>query len=211
MEALLERKAVLRAALAEIGREKKAMARKVKSAEERRRTAWVLTPFVRDVVLIAYVLAGYTADPAAKYLATEARKRSWPSKSEEDLKKEAEDVFLRCEDMAELADLTCLTCPAHVGATKVAVRVVEEWRLAQWVARLNERQGVAPATSLVLERAEQARLLLPEALRPRPFGVATEAKARMRAMRWRRRHGGRHGRIRVREDTPLEERRAKAV
>ena len=33
----------------------------------------------------------------------------------------------------------------------------------------------------------------------------------MRALRWRRRWGGRHGRIRVREDVPMEERRAKVA
>ena len=124
-----------------------------------------------------------------------------------------EDAFLGIgfEGLDEFTRLTSLASPTNEEAMKVAVRVVEEWRLAQWVARLNEEQGVAPPTSLVLERSEQARSRLPEALRPPRVGVAAEAKARMWALRWRQRHGGRHGRVRVREDVPLEEQRAKVA
>ena len=206
MDALLERRAALRAALAEVGREKK----KIKRAQVKEAKVWVLTPFLKSVVLIAYVLAGYTADPAARYLATVARKRGWPDKSEGDLMREAEEVFLACDE-DELAALTCLGNPSNPEAAKAAVRVVEEWRLAQWVLRLNEQQGVAPSTALVLERREQAFSHLPEDVRPPYIGTEAEARARMWARRWRLRWGARHGRIRVREDVPLEERRAKVA
>ena len=207
MDALLERRAALRAALADIGREKK----KVKRAQAKGAQEWVLTPFLKSAVLIAYVLAGYTAEPAARYLATVARKRGWPDKSEDDLRREAEEVFLACGDMGQLAALTCLENPSNPEAARVAVRVVEEWRLAQWVSRLNEQQGVAPSTALVLERREQALSRLPDGVRPFYLGTEAEARARMWARRWRLRWGARHGRIRVREDVPLEERRAKAA
>ena len=207
MEALLGKKAALRAALAEVAAEKK----KVKKAQKRAATVWVLTPFLKDVALIIYVLAGYTAEPAARYLAMEARKRSWPDMSEDAVRREAEDVFLACDDMAQLVALTSLGDPSNPEATKVAVKVVEEWRLAQWVLRLNEQQGVAPSIAQVLERAEEAFSHLPEAVRPPFSGTVAEASARMRACRWRRSWGGRHGRIRVREDVPLEERRATAA
>ena len=207
MDALLERRAALRAALAEVGREKKS----VKKAQVKDAKVWVLTPFLKSAVLIAYVLAGYAADPAARYLATVARKRGWPSKSEDDLKREAEEVFLAWDDMEELAALTRLENPSNPEAAKVAVRVVEEWRLAQWVLRLNEKQGVAASTALVLERREQASSRLPEGVRPPYLGTEAEARARMWARRWRLRWGARHGRIRVREDVPLEERRAKVA
>ena len=127
MDALLERRAALRAALAEVGREKK----KIKRAQVKEAKVWVLTPFLKSVVLIAYVLAGYTADPAARYLATVARKRGWPDKSEGDLRREAEEMFLAWDDMEQLAALTCLANPSNPKAAKAAVRVVEEWRLAQ--------------------------------------------------------------------------------
>ena len=205
MDALLQKKAELRAALAEIGREKK----KVKRAQDREAKVWVLTPFLKDVVLIMYVLAGYTAEPAARYLAMEAQRRRWPSKSEDDLRTEAEEVFLAFDDVGQLADLTCLENPSHPEAMKVAVKVVEEWRLAQWVWRLNAQQGVAPSTAQVLQRFEQTSSQLPDAVRPPYLGEATEARGRMSAHRFRQRWGGRHGRIRVQEDVPLEERRAK--
>ena len=207
MDALLERRAALRAALAEVGREKK----NIKRVQVQDAKVWVLTPFLKSAVLIAYVLAGYTADPAARYLATVARKRGWPDKSEDDLRREAEEVFLAWDDMEELAALTCLENPSNPEATKVAVRVVEEWRLAQWVLRLNEQQGVAPSTALVLERREQACSRLPEGVRPPHLGTEAEPRARMWARRWRLRWGARHGRVRAREDVPLEERRAKVA
>ena len=207
MEALQAKRAAVKGALAEMRREKKALERKVRSAER----VWHLTPFLKDAILIMVVLAGYSAEPAAKYLATVARKRRWPARSDEDLRREAEDVFLTWDDMEKLADLTSLESPSNPVAMKVALRNVEEWRLAQWVARLNEQQGVAPCTDQVLERYEQARARLPEELRPLYRGTAVEARARVWALGWRRRWGGRHGHVRVREDVPLEERREKAA
>ena len=207
MEALLDRRAALRAALAEGGRGKK----KIKRAQVKDSKVWALTPFLQSAVLIMYVLAGYTADPAARYLASVARKRGWPEKSEDVLIREAEEVFLAWGDVEQLAALTCLESPSWPEAMKVAVRVVEEWRLAQWVLRLNEQQGVAPSTALVLKRCEQAFSRLPEGVRPPYLGTEAEARARMWARRWRLRWGARHGRIRVREDVPLEGRRGKAA
>ena len=207
MEALLDKRAALRTALAEVSREKK----KKKRAQLKDAKAWVFTPFLKEAVLVMYVLAGYAADPAARYLAMEARKRQWPSQTEDDLKRKAEEVFLECSDMGWLAELTCLESPSNPAAMKVAVRVVEEWRLAQWVLRLNERQGLAPSTAQVLARAEQAFERAPEGVRPPYLGAVAEARARMWAYRWRRRWGGRHARIRVREDVPLEERRVKVA
>ena len=207
MDALLERRAALSAALAEVGREKK----KVKRELGKDAKVWALTPYLKNVVLIVYVLAGYTADPAARYLATVARKRGWPDKSDDDLKRRAEDVFLGCGNRTELAALTSLQNPSSPEAMRVAVRVVEEWRLAQWVLRLNEQQGVAPSTALVLRRCERAFAPLPEGVRPPYLGTEAEARARMWARRWRLRWGASHGRIRVREDVPLEERRGKVA
>ena len=142
-------------------------------------------------------------------MAAEGKRRRWPSKREEDLEREVEDMFLEC-DLEELLAWCNISAPPDPKAMEVAMRVAEEWRLAEWVRLLNEQRGVAPSTAMVLERFEQRRSQLPEGVRPGPRGVAVEDKVRAWALRWRRRWGGRHGSIQAREDIPLEEMRAKA-
>ena len=55
------------------------------------------------------------------------------------------------------------------------------------------------------------RLRLPEAARPPSWGSVAQARARMRLTRWRRRWNGRHGKIRTRDDIPIQEMRDKAA
>ena len=85
---------------------------------------------------------------------------------------------------------------------KLAVDVVQEWRLAAWTQDLNYTKGVAPRTEAVLRQLEQARQALPEAVRPAHRGDVYHPPARVWAARWRKRWGGRHGRLRVREAIP---------
>ena len=78
-----------------------------------------------------------------------------------------------------------------------------------WARGLNTDKGVAPNTDAVLRRLETRRMALPETGRAPDRGTIAEARARMWASRWRRRWGGRHGRIRARDDVPLREMRSK--
>ena len=120
-----------------------------------------------------------------------------------------EDLFLGV-DLAVLTDLCDLAQPSDPSAAEVAVRISEEWRLVQWVERLNEQKGVAPTTEMVLARLEERRSQMPEASRPSHRGTSADGHARVWARRWRRRWGARYGKVRSREDIPLEEMQAKA-
>ena len=120
-----------------------------------------------------------------------------------------EDLFLAV-DLDVLTGLCDLGNPSDPAAAKEAVRISEEWRLAQWVKQLNAQKGVAPSTDMVLAQLEAHRAELPEAMRPPWRGVAAEAWARAWAYRWRRRWGAFHGKLRARADLPAEEMRAKA-
>ena len=62
----------------------------------------------------------------------------------------------------------------------------------------------------ILDRLARQRLELPEAVRPAEKGSAVETKARVWALRWRRRWGLRYGAIPTREDIPVQEMREKA-
>ena len=176
--------------------------------DKKNESAWRLSEWQRHVLLIIYALAGFTATPAMKFLASDALRRKWPAKSEEELQVLVEGVFLDVND-AELNDLCYLPEPRDPAAAKEAVRWSEEWRVAKWIQVLNDR-GVAPPTASVLERFEQQRQAVPEGVRPDARGSAAETRGRMYARRFRARWGAKHQRIRPREDLTPEEMRQKA-
>ena len=168
-----------------------------------------MSGFLLHASLIIYALAGYVAEPAVCFLKSSGRQRHWPDESEQELEVIVENAFLAM-DVDELARLTDREDPSEPAAMLKTASLVEEWRLAVWVRRLNSEQGVAPITGSVLQRKEERRASLPEGSRPRAVGSSAQAKARMWCRRWRLRWGGRHARIRLREDATLTELRDKA-
>ena len=158
---------------------------------------WQLTCRQERVVLILYGLAGYAAGPAVQYLAMQAGKRKWSSRSPQDLESLVGDLFLQA-DVRQFAALLDEEGPSDVEAFRDAVAFLREWEVAEWVRGINQRQGVAPATETVLEEFEKRRVQYPEGLRPRELGSITETRARESARQWRLRWGARHARVRVR-------------
>ena len=206
-QSLAARKAQLDQELAATQRELRLERQRQK--DQRRRT-WALTGYLKDAVVILYDLAGGTVAPAQLFLAKAARERQWPAKSDVDLAALIEDAYLAM-DVDRLAGLVDLEGPTSPSVLKTCVRFYEEWRLAAWVRQLNQVQGVAPSTGLVLQRYEGTRAGWPEAVRPGSVGQASSVNARVWALRWRRRFGARHGRVRAREHVPVEEMRAKVT
>ena len=191
----------------------KAQLKKAKGAakelRERAERAWRLSTFMLHVVLIAYALCEYKAPAAIKFLTNTGRKRRWPEKPESELQQLVEDAFLEC-DLDEFANLSSKDSPTDPEAFAAAARYSEEWAMAFFVEDQNARLGLAPSTEFLLDRWRQRRLMYPEASRPLDPGLVVESKARKWAQRWRIRWGARHGRIRVRDELPVEEARAKA-
>ena len=206
---LLQRKRKLAAESAQVKRELREVKRRQKEIAAVQAKTWVLPLALQRVVLIIYALAAYEAEPAVKYLATRGRVHHWPEKTEEDLEAMVGDLFLAVDEH-ELAALADPESPLDKDAFRAALGFVEQWRLFAWSRALNHNQGVAPSCGSVLERYDGRLGLVPAEVRPALLGVARECKARMWALRWRRRWGGRHSKIRVRNDVPLEELRAKA-
>ena len=187
----------------------KAAAQKVKDRARKDSKTWVLTEWLKHVALIIFTLAGYVVAPAAEFLAKAAAKRRWPEKTAEELKVVVEDLFLAVP-VEELNELCDLENPKDPAAASEAVRLTEEWRLYRWVRGLNYGRGVAVPTETVLQRFEDQRLRLPEAVRPAYKGVAAMASARMWAKRFRGRFAGGHGRVRCKTDVGAQEIRGKA-
>ena len=203
-EPLEKRKRELGDAQAEINKALK----RAKQQEKTEQRAWQLSSFLLHTALIVYSLSGYTAQPAATFLLNSGRKRHWPDKEDGELLEMVERLFMEC-DLEELALLSDIEDPMDIAALKAALPYVEQWQLVQWTARANLRQGVAPSTESVLQRYEERRMQLPAAVRPCAVGVASRGSARVWAGAWRQRWGGRHGRIRICEQVPVEELRTK--
>ena len=195
-----ELNAVLAAATAELTH-----ARKKQKTEA---MAWGLDERTRRVVVTAAMLAFPSTEPAEKFLAAKGRERKWPELTEEDLKKKVNDTFLAAS-AEEAGALACEGDPLDAHALRTATKHVHEWRVAEWVRRVNIDTGVAPSTQSVLEKAEALRLTIPDSCRPPSAGTSAESRGREWARRLRLRYGGRMGATPVGERLPPDELRAK--
>jgi hypothetical protein len=207
LEAALDEKAQLKAAR----RELKHDMRKMKDQDRAATNKWVLRGPLLNTVLMIYSLADCTAAPASMYLMIAARKRQWPEKEEEEVRRLVEQCFVD----AQIEELTALldadTTADKVGLKK-AVEFVEQWRLRVVVSGFNYKQGVAVSTDAVLKRYETNVAELPEDVRPPLRGTSDQPAARMWTKRWRARWGGKYGKIKVVEEVPpVETMRSKAI
>ena len=170
---------------------------------------WQLTDWQSKVLLIIYVVAGYQVAPAATFLTMQARKRKWIARPDEEVQQVVENVFLQAE-VDWVASLTDQSNPLDVACMEVAISFLHEFEVAGWVSKVNQQQGVAPPTDMVLQEFESRRLRYPEHLRPRHVGVVSEVRARVWARKWRQRWGARHACIRIRgEDMEAAEMKEK--
>ena len=112
--------------------------------------------------------------------------------------------------MERLLQLTDPTDPLDADAVLLAARYVQEWRLHRWGHALNVNEGVSARTKFVLEACEAYRARCSAGAQPPERGDVSSGASRMWASRWRRRRGGGYGRLRVRNEPPLAEMRAKA-
>jgi len=198
----------LNCAIAAVRSEARKAKRQAKDATKAAAKAWQLSDFLLHATLIIYVLTDYKMEPAIKFLAANGRKRHWPEKSDEECEGLVECLFLEA-DLTDLVAWTDLEDPADIDAMRAALVYVQQWGLVEWARRLNSECGVAPSTESVLQRLEDKRQGVPVRVRPSCIGSSSTVKGRMWASSWRRRWGGRHGRIRIQDDVSMPELRQK--
>ena len=170
---------------------------------------WDVQGDLKYVVLLTYVLAGYTPDAAVCLLKRRARQYGWCNLAHADVARVVEDLFLE-SDTDELAALQDPQDPRGARLLATATVQVEEWRLSAWVAEQNRTAGVAPSTALVLRRYSEQCSHLPASINPSAQRVEGSSAARTWASRWRRRFGGRVAVLRPRDQLPLDVMREKA-
>ena len=196
------RKRVLEAELAEVHR----AAKRLRALEATRLSAlsrvWLIEGTKLKVLLTIYVLADCRHEPAVSYLRRIGRQHRWPQKSDTELIVLVEDMFLAA-DINQLASLSNFDNHDETHTLRAAIDHLWQWRLSSWTAQQNEK-GIPPPTPLVLDEWAKTRMAVPMGLRPPYWGNAAFAPSRMRALRWRRRFGGRIGAIRVCQHTPVD-------
>ena len=163
---------------------------------------------MRRVSLIAYVMSGCDVQPSVKYLEISGRSRRWPQRSETELSRLVEDMFLETP-MAEIIALMDTVNPMDSTALRVAIKYVHELKVVGWARSLNLNRGVAPCTRLLLRRAEEERNTFAEEVRPPGRDVFVSNRAGKWVQRLRKRWGGRFNSIPAREGVPPEDLRAK--
>ena len=102
LEQLLEERAREKAVLSEIRREQRAARQQQARRARALARQWELSTYAKRVVLIAYGLAPYCAEPSVKYLAALGRQKGWPPKSDEALTRLVEDLFSRLTSTSSL-------------------------------------------------------------------------------------------------------------
>lgn len=208
MADLPSRKHAIGAELASVRKQLCDAKRKARAEEERTTSFWKLAEPITRVVLIIYVLADCSLEPAVKHLVLVAKRKGWPPRPDDEIGELVHDAFLATSDN-DIEAMGDLVAPSNVALTRAAVRIVEEWRVVVWVRRQNAR-GVAPSSRTLVQRYEERRVMIPAAVRPPSAISRSDPVGEVWAFRLRKRWAGRHGRIRVRETIPLEDMRAKA-
>jgi hypothetical protein len=209
-EALDRSAADLSHALTETRRALKKERRKQRDADAAAARHWGMPAEMRRAVVIMYVIADHDATAAVGYLQGVQRMRGWPEREVvwiEQLVQHAYVVYAP----DELVALTNQSAPSDPVAMRLAQKEVRDWRLDTWTRGLNYDHGLAVPTDALLRRAERLRTSIQaEDGRPRALGTVADPKARQWAYRWRKKRGGRIGKVRIRELVPLEDMRRKA-
>ena len=184
--------------------------RNAQSQKRRRMAGAGLTPYQCDVALRAFALSGYNlavAGAVAQYVASARAGRRMPVPEIRDLEQKVTDLFM-VTDVNELAEKGRWGAMPGCAAARTAERLVQECMLSRWARRVNVERGVAPGTRAVIRAKGEGK---GAPLRVQAVGEPCSKAQRMWAMRWRRRWGGRVGKLRVREPLAQEEAKRKAL
>jgi hypothetical protein len=169
------------------------------------------SPYVRQVCVHLYVLAGYDARVAREYLHNSRQKLGVPEFPLPVLESVIVDWFTVL-DGDQLLELQDRSCAKQKRAHAAAVSFFREHELGVWVADHNDTRGLAPRTTTVAEQYDQHGGAVADT-----HGVGGSVsrknlaapKNRMFFSRWRKRVGLRMGKIPASGNMSMEAKRAK--
>ena len=204
-DALDERRLALSSAIAAA----RADLAKAKRRERALAKQWLLTEEMRRAVLAMYMRAGWSTEPAVRYLEARALEHHWPARTEAELSAMVEELMMHA-DPAEVDALADVSNPRDPNAFRVACKYVHEWKVVDWARRVTLDKGEAPSTGRLLQQAEADREELPEQFRPDEVGTSVGPRGKRWARRLRHRWGGRVGAVPTRDRPDAAESHAKA-
>ena len=199
---LQEQKRKLDASLTQIRLKAKRIKHNTSRQHRSIQRAWALDDKCLKIVLAVYMVSDSSCDAAVAYLKKLGRKRRWAVKNDSEL----ESMVLHAVLAADGNILAAFADPDVAQETivmRAAIEFTTQWQLVAWCKEQNQK-GIAPPTSLMLDRWEQLRTVVPMHVRPRRWGVSAAASARMRILRLRRSFHGRVGKFRIRERLPVD-------
>ena len=200
LEQLRNAKRELRTAIVESNKRAKSAREAAKRKDKALQKEWALGADQVQIMLTIYQLAECTADAVVPFLNSIAAERHWPAKQDAELHSFVEGAFLAADvnELLAWVDDVDVRNPLLYG---LAYEHFIQWQVAAWTCCQN-RKGVAPSTSEILDKLERLRNAAPLGVPLHTWGPIDNAGSRKRALRWRRRFGGGFKRIRPREDVP---------
>ena len=199
---LQAQKRKLNASLAEIRLKAKRIKHNTSRQHRTIKRAWILDDKCLKTVLAVYIVSDSSCEAAVAYLKKLGRQRRWGVKKDSEL----EVMVLHAVLAADFNILATFADPDAAQETivmRAAIEFTTQWRLVAWCKEQNQK-GIAPRTSLMLDRWEHLRTGAPVHVRPKRWGVSAAASARMRIFRLRRSFHGRVGKFRIRERLPVD-------
>ena len=173
----------------------------------RRNASTGLTEWTLHTAMCIAMSFQYDFTPAVQWLASRRRRGMQLCGDELEcvLLSGLEEYFLQCDVDTLVTWDDPATTPLPPTVLKTATRFVAEYKLGIWVADRNAHFGVTVSTQRLVH--EMDSLAGPSSgLRE----DTSRSAVRMWALRWRRKFGGRYGRLRTIEPVEVLERRNKA-
>ena len=194
--------------LQELSKEREKAARMKKRAEDVRDRAWILDDTSVNALLIIYTLCNFELRPCVEFLLKIARKRRWPLLGPSVVGATVERIFLKT-DAKHVAALVDSDGSSDPIAFRVALPIVENWKVMVWGMRINADQGVAPSSAQLLNQIKVECSGLPASVFAKTTSGRPASAARLWASRFRAAWKIRMGSVRVCDNLPAGEFRRK--
>lgn len=199
-------KAALRAATSRLN-----VLERKKRRQDQRQNGEKLSGFMRKVLLLLYLLSGYTPTCAVSYWSYIRKRKRLAVLPESECSRVVEDLFLHSNPVT-VWDLSDDSSPVDENVRKRAWWWMTRYKLRSWVRDANASKGLAPSSRLLIRQYNGLLQDIPFVIRPAPRDdPAACSYSRVFLRRWRLSVGSRWARIRVRDYVSLEEKRQKVV
>ena len=171
--------------LATLKKQIKHQQRRQRRHEERSQPT-ALSPFMKTVLVLLYVFAGYNSSLASNYWVNQQKKKTRPALPTSEMRRRIEDIFLSYTN-DQLSSLVDANLTLQKQAWRRAAYFDNKMKLRHWVRTQNVQRGLAPNSRMVIREYNILRRCTPflflQTDHPDP---ATNSSSRVFLNRWRK-------------------------